>query len=276
MLAQDAEIMNKYLKSTVIILLVWHRHCDTQEQMYGITPSIIWKDGIVIEPRVDFEKRGEQSTELNTLSIFYGITATLELDLSIPLIHETESHCRRSTHLADCFGGLKYLFWYKTFLGGINDMAVQGFIKVPTGDPHSCVPTGTGSTDITLTFAARHASIRNYAFFSIGATRTGTYQGLKYGNSLLINTTWLTRLRRPVDYEHLDFVSGVELDLEIDASTKIEDKKVPDTNAIIWYGGPSLFIAYKNVTFKGIVQAPMLKRHANNQYRFAIAMDASF
>lgn len=276
MRAQDAEIMKRKFQNGIIILLVWHSQCDTQEQMYGITPSIIWKGGVVIEPRIDFEKRGEQSTELNTLSIFYGITATLELDLSIPLVHETENRCCRSTHLGDCFAGLKYLFWYKTFLGGINDMAIQGFIKVPTGDPHSCAPTGTGSTDIVLTFAARHASIRNYAFFSIGATRTGTYQGFKYGNSLLINTTWLTRLRRPVDYEHLDFVSGIELDLEIDASNKIDNKKVSNTNAIIWYGGPSLFIAYKNVTFKSIVQAPMLKRHAHNQYRFAVAIDASF
>lgn len=144
------------LLGTAVLLggaTVGHAH----EPVFSLGPHTLYEGGIGLVGTYDARAAGGGIDQTPRLGLTYGITPHLQIGASVPYRITPRDH-----GVGDAAAALRWRFWRDYGKGWLHSAAVQGLLKLPSGQQKPGISTGDAAYGVALTWG--YESLRWYAF----------------------------------------------------------------------------------------------------------------
>ncbi len=278
--------MTKKLIIPFLISLVVAPQLRAHEPTYGIGPHTLYRGGIGIELKYEFARKANFSTEAQirklNLETIYGINEDLALTLGIPQVTKSvraPSGTRSESGVGDILLRTKWRFYRDDQFGAVNQLAIIGGIKLPTGGRSGAVALGSGSTDFLAAFAAGRET-RLWYYFADARYRLNTANGGdRQGNLFQYDAAFGVRPHQS-EYWTPDLVTLVEINGRLEGKETVNRVVNPNSGGHILSVAPGILLSYRNVMLKTALKIPLLQdlngTQLEDKEEFIVAIELHF
>ncbi len=275
--------MTKKLIIPFLISLVMAPQLRAHEPTYGIGPHTLYRGGIGIELEYEFARKANFSTDAQirklNLETIYGINEDLALTLAIPQVTKSlrsPSGTRNESGIGDILLRTKWRFYRDDQFGAVNQLAIIGGVKLPTGSRDGTVALGSGSTDFLVAFAVGRET-RLWYYFADARYRLNTANGgNRQGNLFQYDAAFGVRPYQS-EYWTPDLVTLVEINGALEERETINSVANPNSGGHTLSLAPGMLLSYRNVMLKTALKIPILRNlngtQLQSQEEFIVAIE---
>ncbi|MFQ5798687.1 MAG: transporter [Bacteroidota bacterium] len=267
--------MSKQLKLLFIVIALssYVTGASAHEPTFGIGPHTIYRGGIGLELEYEYGRQSNLYTEVRTRRLhfeaIYGITEDLALTLAVPQVTKTVrsgANQKSKSGIGDILVRGKWRFYRDDQFRAVNQLAIIGGVKLPTGNRSGDVRLGSGSTDFLLAFAAGRETRLWYYFADVRYRLNTSSGGRRGGNVFSYDGAFGVRPIRS-EYRSPDLVMLVEINGHLEEKESVDGTKDPNSGGHVLSISPGMLLSYRNIMFKTAIKIPISQNLNGTQLR---------
>ncbi len=246
---------------------------------FGFGQFVLAKNQIAPFMTVFSEKGKHQNQTIIYPEVVYGITNSLSVLVSLPIITNINNAIRKTQGVGDLQVEFEYMFYKKATELILNRITFVTDINLPTGHFSTTLTPSTGFGAVSLFFGvtASHLSADWYAYLAPGMIVTTPTKNTKAGCTVLYEGGVGRNLGNPggITLTGMLEFNGVYVQKDTICCTSN-----PNSGGNTIFLGPTLYSSFKNIQILGGVQFPVYQ-HLNGiqgkqKYRLIFNASATF
>lgn len=275
--------MFRTLSIPVAFVFLFFAKTFAHEPTFGIGPHTIYRGGIGLELEYESARRAYLGTEARVQKLnfetIYGIHEDLSITLAVSQVTKTIRSSGRTiseSGVGDILLRTKWRFYRDDQFGAVDQLAIIGGVKLPTGSHSGAVALGSGSTDFLVGFAAGRET-RLWYYFADARYRLNTAKGGdRQGNLFQYDAAFGVRPYQS-EYWTPDLVTLVEINGRLEAKESVNRVINPNSGGHVLSIAPGILLSYRNVMLKTALKIPLIQDlnglQLENKEEFIVAIE---